>query len=91
MDRAGGYVCVSLTFDLYPLTGVPPTGDVFLLQTKDRKNPLVYTVFSTSRSEFKPGDGLSYCLLLCLCVHMSVCVCVCVPDYDCVFISRLCL
>ncbi|XP_062248035.1 semaphorin-3B [Platichthys flesus] len=27
--------------------------DVFLLQTRDRKNPLVYTVFSTSSSVFK--------------------------------------
>lgn len=25
-------------------------GDVFLLQTRDKRNPLVYTVFSTSRS-----------------------------------------
>uniref|UniRef100_A0A3B4UTF9 Sema domain, immunoglobulin domain (Ig), short basic domain, secreted, (semaphorin) 3B n=1 Tax=Seriola dumerili TaxID=41447 RepID=A0A3B4UTF9_SERDU len=33
--------------------------DVFLLQTKDRKNPLVYTVFSTSSSVFK---GSAVCL-----------------------------
>lgn len=26
-----------------------PTGDVFLLQTRDKRNPLVYAVFSTSR------------------------------------------
>uniref|UniRef100_A0A665U234 Sema domain, immunoglobulin domain (Ig), short basic domain, secreted, (semaphorin) 3B n=1 Tax=Echeneis naucrates TaxID=173247 RepID=A0A665U234_ECHNA len=33
--------------------------DVFLLQTRDRKNPLVYTVFSTSSSVFK---GSAVCL-----------------------------
>uniref|UniRef100_A0A8C7L3H3 Sema domain, immunoglobulin domain (Ig), short basic domain, secreted, (semaphorin) 3B n=1 Tax=Oncorhynchus kisutch TaxID=8019 RepID=A0A8C7L3H3_ONCKI len=33
--------------------------DVFLLQTKDRKNPLVYTVFSTSSSVFK---GSAVCI-----------------------------
>lgn len=26
-----------------------PTGDVFLLQTRDKRNPLVYAAFSTSR------------------------------------------
>lgn len=25
------------------------TGDVFLLQTKDKRNPLIYAIFSTSR------------------------------------------
>uniref|UniRef100_A0A3B3TYR1 Sema domain, immunoglobulin domain (Ig), short basic domain, secreted, (semaphorin) 3B n=1 Tax=Poecilia latipinna TaxID=48699 RepID=A0A3B3TYR1_9TELE len=33
--------------------------DVFLLQTRDKKNPLVYTVFSTSSSVFK---GSAVCL-----------------------------
>uniref|UniRef100_A0A673B7J7 Sema domain, immunoglobulin domain (Ig), short basic domain, secreted, (semaphorin) 3B n=1 Tax=Sphaeramia orbicularis TaxID=375764 RepID=A0A673B7J7_9TELE len=33
--------------------------DVFLLQTRDRKNPLVYSVFSTSSSVFK---GSAVCL-----------------------------
>uniref|UniRef100_A0A4W5PA80 Sema domain, immunoglobulin domain (Ig), short basic domain, secreted, (semaphorin) 3B n=1 Tax=Hucho hucho TaxID=62062 RepID=A0A4W5PA80_9TELE len=33
--------------------------DVFLLQTKDRKNPLVYAVFSTSSSVFK---GSAVCI-----------------------------
>uniref|UniRef100_A0A8C5DFG4 Sema domain, immunoglobulin domain (Ig), short basic domain, secreted, (semaphorin) 3B n=1 Tax=Gouania willdenowi TaxID=441366 RepID=A0A8C5DFG4_GOUWI len=33
--------------------------DVFLLQTRDRKNPLIYTVFSTSSSVFK---GSAVCL-----------------------------
>uniref|UniRef100_A0A674DBS1 Sema domain, immunoglobulin domain (Ig), short basic domain, secreted, (semaphorin) 3B n=1 Tax=Salmo trutta TaxID=8032 RepID=A0A674DBS1_SALTR len=33
--------------------------DVFLLQTRDRKNPLVYTVFSTSSSVFK---GSAVCI-----------------------------
>uniref|UniRef100_A0A3P8SZ76 Sema domain, immunoglobulin domain (Ig), short basic domain, secreted, (semaphorin) 3B n=1 Tax=Amphiprion percula TaxID=161767 RepID=A0A3P8SZ76_AMPPE len=33
--------------------------DVFLLQTRDRKNPLVYTVFSTSSSVFR---GSAVCL-----------------------------
>ncbi|KAJ8015844.1 hypothetical protein DPEC_G00000570 [Dallia pectoralis] len=33
--------------------------DVFLLQTKDKKNPLVYTVFSTSSSVFK---GSAVCI-----------------------------
>jgi len=26
-----------------------PAGDVFLLQTRDKRNPLVYAAFSTSR------------------------------------------
>lgn len=33
--------------------------DVFLLQTRDRKNPLVYTIFSTSSSVFK---GSAVCI-----------------------------
>lgn len=55
----------------------PSSGDVFLLQTRDRKNPLVYTVFSTSRSESIHTVFLSVpvCAYACLgtyvCVHPS--------------------
>lgn len=71
LDMAIG-LCLSLS---QPLTcGLPPPdlsecvcpspGDVFLLQTRDRKNPLVYTVFSTSRSESID--------IVSVCVHVHV-------------------
>lgn len=39
----------------------PPTGDVFLLQTKDKRNPLLYAVFSTSRYRIREGLPHSPC------------------------------
>lgn len=58
-------------------------GDVFLLQTRDRKNPLVYTVFSTSRSESVH--------ITCVCLCMSVCEerRFCVFCVFCVFLLHL--
>lgn len=48
----------------------PSSGDVFLLQTRDRKNPLVYTVFSTSRSVCSNH----------VCLFMHTCMCAYVQD-----------
>lgn len=45
---AHGHVKVSLTPSRL-------AGDVFLLQTRDKRNPLVYAVFSTSRSSPLPA------------------------------------
>lgn len=77
LERSDEFIELCLSFTR-PLTSgptppdpnvCPSSGDVFLLQTRDRKNPLVYTVFSTSRS-------LSIhvtCVCLCTCECVSMC------------------
>ncbi len=71
--------CYSCQLDLiavWPLSG--PLGDVFLLQTRDRKNPLIYTVFTTSRSDFIKGlahhKKLHYCISLLILMLLQTCL-----------------